>query len=162
MILEGIGKIKAAYHLRFAALYVSKHIVALDDEIDEIVGHTYLFLKEQLELSTLPPPSGILHGTIIGAAGFGLGVGIIMLLYLPFRRYVLQKDISSRKLYVTPSEIVYEVSRPSFIPFWGPVTIEKHVPLFKVIDIIIEQGTCSALARYLVSCIITFLVSFSM
>ncbi|KAL4285329.1 hypothetical protein GQ457_16G011140 [Hibiscus cannabinus] len=116
---------------RFAALYVSKHIVALDDEIDEI-------------------------------AGFGLGVGIIMLLYLPFRRYVLQKDISSRKLYVTPSEIVYEVSRPSFIPFWGPVTIEKHVPLSKVIDIIIEQGTCSALARYLVSCIITFLVSFSM
>ncbi|KAK8693498.1 hypothetical protein V6N13_071081 [Hibiscus sabdariffa] len=68
------------------------------------------------------------------------GVGIIMLLYLPFRRYVLQKDISSRKLYVTPSEIVYEVSRPSFIPFWGPVTIEKHVPLSKVIDIIIEQG----------------------
>lgn len=68
------------------------------------------------------------------------GVGIIMLLYLPFRRYVLQKDISSRKLYVTPSEIVYEVSRPSFIPFWGTITIEKHVPLSKVIDIIIEQG----------------------
>ncbi|KAA3475295.1 12S seed storage globulin 1 [Gossypium australe] len=85
------------------------------------------------------------------------GVGIIMLLYLPFRRYVLQKDISSRKLYVTPSEIVYEVSRPSFIPFWGTITIEKHVPLSKVIDIIIEQGTCSALVRYLISCIITFL-----
>ncbi|XP_039000352.1 uncharacterized protein LOC120126147 [Hibiscus syriacus] len=68
------------------------------------------------------------------------GVGIIMLLYLPFRRYVLQKDISSRKLYVTPSEVVYEVSRPSFIPFWGKITIEKHVPLSQVIDIIIEQG----------------------
>ncbi|XP_022723839.1 uncharacterized protein LOC111280697 isoform X2 [Durio zibethinus] len=50
---------------RFAALYVSKHIFALDNEMDEIVGHTYLFLKEQLELSTMPPPSGILHGTII-------------------------------------------------------------------------------------------------
>ena len=37
------------------------------------------------------------------------GVGIIMLLYLPIRRYVLQKDILSRKLYVTPSEIVYKV-----------------------------------------------------
>ncbi|KAE8697567.1 digalactosyldiacylglycerol synthase 2 [Hibiscus syriacus] len=47
------------------------------------------------------------------------GVGIIMLLYLPFRRYV---------------------SRPSFIPFWGTITMEKHVPLSKVIDIIIEQG----------------------
>lgn len=37
------------------------------------------------------------------------GIGIIMLLYLPFRRYVLQKDFSSRELYVTPTEIVYKV-----------------------------------------------------
>uniref|UniRef100_A0A6P4AHE0 uncharacterized protein LOC107428179 isoform X3 n=1 Tax=Ziziphus jujuba TaxID=326968 RepID=A0A6P4AHE0_ZIZJJ len=50
---------------RYAALYVSRHIFSLDDEIDEIVGHAYLFLKEQLERSTMPPPSGILHGTII-------------------------------------------------------------------------------------------------
>ncbi|KAK9282456.1 hypothetical protein L1049_005374 [Liquidambar formosana] len=50
---------------RYAALYVSKNIFSLDGDIDEIVGHTYLFLKEQLELSTMPPPSGILHGTII-------------------------------------------------------------------------------------------------
>ncbi|XP_038877600.1 uncharacterized protein LOC120069855 [Benincasa hispida] len=68
------------------------------------------------------------------------GFGIIMLLYLPYRRYVLQKDFSSRKLYVTPTEIVYKVSRPSFIPFWGTTKIEKHVPLSLVIDIIIEQG----------------------
>lgn len=68
------------------------------------------------------------------------GIGILMLLYLPFKRYVLQKDISSRKLYVTPNEIVYKVSRPSFIPFWWTTTIERHVPLSLVIDIIIEQG----------------------
>lgn len=68
------------------------------------------------------------------------GVGIIMLLYLPFKRYVLQKDISSRKLHVTPTQIVYKVSRPSYIPFWGDVTVEKQVPLSLVIDIIIEQG----------------------
>ncbi|CAM8925093.1 unnamed protein product [Rhodiola kirilowii] len=68
------------------------------------------------------------------------GIGIIMLLYLPFRRYVMRKDISSRKLYVTPAEIVYKVSRPSFIPFWGAITFERHVPLALVIDIIIEQG----------------------
>ncbi|PIA43866.1 hypothetical protein AQUCO_01800126v1 [Aquilegia coerulea] len=49
---------------RYAALYVSKHIFAFNDEIDEIMGHTYLFLKEQLEHATLPS-SGILHGTII-------------------------------------------------------------------------------------------------
>ncbi|KAI9110175.1 hypothetical protein K1719_019216 [Acacia pycnantha] len=68
------------------------------------------------------------------------GVGLIMLLYLPLRRYVLQKDLSSRELYVTPNEIVYKVSRPSFIPFWGIVTIEKRIPLALVIDLIIEQG----------------------
>lgn len=37
------------------------------------------------------------------------GVGIFMLLYLPYKRFVLQKDISSRKLYVTPTQIVYKV-----------------------------------------------------
>jgi hypothetical protein len=37
------------------------------------------------------------------------GVGIIMLLCFPIRRYMLQKDISSRKLYVTANEIVYKV-----------------------------------------------------
>ncbi|XP_022964448.1 uncharacterized protein LOC111464470 isoform X1 [Cucurbita moschata] len=68
------------------------------------------------------------------------GFGIIMLLYLPYRRYVLQKDYLSRNLYVTPREIVYKVSRPSFIPFWGITKIEKRVPLSLVIDIIIEQG----------------------
>ncbi|KAJ4719010.1 Lipid-binding serum glycoprotein-like protein [Melia azedarach] len=50
---------------RYIALHVSKHIFSLDGEIDEIVGHTYLFLKEQLELSAMPPSSGVLHGTII-------------------------------------------------------------------------------------------------
>lgn len=68
------------------------------------------------------------------------GVGIIMLLCLPIRRYVLRKDISSRRLYVTPTEIVYKVSRPSLIPFWGVRTFEKYVPLSQVIDIILEQG----------------------
>ncbi|THU66587.1 hypothetical protein C4D60_Mb05t15710 [Musa balbisiana] len=68
------------------------------------------------------------------------GVGIIMLLYLPVRRYVLQKDISSRRLYVTSDMIVYKASRPSFLPFLGLTKIEKRIPLHLVIDIIIEQG----------------------
>lgn len=37
------------------------------------------------------------------------GFGIIMLLYLPYRRYVLEKDIASRKLYVTSEGIVFKV-----------------------------------------------------
>lgn len=55
------------HYRRYEALYVSKHIFGFDGEIDEIMGHTYLFLKEQLELSVTPPASGILHETIIGA-----------------------------------------------------------------------------------------------
>ncbi|KAJ6675400.1 hypothetical protein OIU85_011546 [Salix viminalis] len=52
---------------------------------------------------------------------------------------MLQKDISSRKLYVTANEIVYKFSRPSIL-FWRVTTIEKRAPLSLVIDIIIEQG----------------------
>jgi hypothetical protein len=37
------------------------------------------------------------------------GVGLLMLLYLPFKRYVLRKEISSRTLYVTENNIVYKV-----------------------------------------------------
>lgn len=37
--------------------------------------------------------------------------------------------------------VFVKVSRPSFIPFWGKTTNERHVPLSLVIDVIIEQGT---------------------
>ncbi|XP_047976728.1 uncharacterized protein LOC125218953 isoform X2 [Salvia hispanica] len=72
-------------------------------------------------------------------------VGIIMLLYLPYRRYVLQRDIASRKLYVTSEGIVYKVSRPSYIPFLSNRNVEKHVPLPLIIDVIIEQGWLQSL-----------------
>jgi hypothetical protein len=52
------------------ALHISQQIFGSDPDVlqaDEIVGHSYLFLKEQLQLSIMPPPhSGILHGTMIG------------------------------------------------------------------------------------------------
>ena len=38
------------------------------------------------------------------------GIGFFMLLYLPVRRYILRKDIRSRKLYLTPNAIVYKVN----------------------------------------------------
>ncbi|GAA0155068.1 hypothetical protein LIER_12888 [Lithospermum erythrorhizon] len=50
---------------RYAALYVCRNIFSLENELDEIAGHTYLFLKEQLEISKMSPSSGILHGIII-------------------------------------------------------------------------------------------------
>lgn len=55
-----------SFSRRFIALCMSKCIFPLGDELSEIVGHSYLFLKEQLEISTLPPSPVILHGTIIG------------------------------------------------------------------------------------------------
>uniref|UniRef100_K4BN95 Uncharacterized protein n=1 Tax=Solanum lycopersicum TaxID=4081 RepID=K4BN95_SOLLC len=57
---------------RYTALYVCKHIGENLD--DEIVGHVYLFLKEQLQM---PPLSGVLHGTIIGDVTFPIVQGLI-------------------------------------------------------------------------------------
>lgn len=37
------------------------------------------------------------------------GIGFFMLLYLPVRRYILRKDIRSRKLYLTSNAIIYKV-----------------------------------------------------
>ncbi|KAA8534746.1 hypothetical protein F0562_029812 [Nyssa sinensis] len=71
-----------------------------------------------------------------------LGIGLFMLLYLPIRRYILRKDIRSRKLSVTPNAIVI---RPVPFPCFGVLTKEKHVLLPSVADIAIEQGYLQSL-----------------
>lgn len=73
------------------------------------------------------------------------GVGILMLIYLPIRRYILRQDIHSRTLYVTSHAIVYKVTRPAFLPCLGFTTIEKHVLLPLVTDVIVEQGCLQAI-----------------
>ncbi|KAL3699196.1 hypothetical protein R1sor_017218 [Riccia sorocarpa] len=52
---------------RFIALHVSNSVFVREklEGIDEVAGHVYLFLKEQLESSTPPASYGLLHGTII-------------------------------------------------------------------------------------------------
>jgi hypothetical protein len=37
------------------------------------------------------------------------GIGLLMLIYIPIRRFILRKDIRSRTLYLTPNAIVYKV-----------------------------------------------------
>jgi hypothetical protein len=37
------------------------------------------------------------------------GIGLLLLLYLPYKRYVLKRDILSRQLFVTENKIVYKV-----------------------------------------------------
>ncbi|GFY98548.1 hypothetical protein Acr_12g0010890 [Actinidia rufa] len=75
------------------------------------------------------------------------GIGLFMLIYLPVRRYILRKDIRSRKLYVTPNAIVYKVNylslvkviRPVPFPCFGVLKKEKYVLLPSVADVVIEQ-----------------------
>ncbi|XP_015584350.2 uncharacterized protein LOC8258533 isoform X2 [Ricinus communis] len=112
-----------------------------DDDDDEVESEQILYTAsfEELGKSTLKYDT-VIWVSISLLLVLAWGVGILMLLYLPIRRYVFRQEISSRKLYVTPNEIVYKVSRPSFIPFWGVTVIDKRVPLSFVIDIIIEQG----------------------
>eukprot|EP00252_Welwitschia_mirabilis_P016887 TRINITY_DN3759_c0_g1_i1.p1 TRINITY_DN3759_c0_g1~~TRINITY_DN3759_c0_g1_i1.p1 ORF type:complete len:231 (+),score=54.87 TRINITY_DN3759_c0_g1_i1:269-961(+) len=53
---------------RYEALYISENLFPSNDVengIDELAGHVYLFLKEQLERSVRPLSYGLLHGTII-------------------------------------------------------------------------------------------------
>lgn len=45
------------------------------------------------------------------------GIGFFMLLYLPVRRYILRKDIRSRKLYLTQNSIVYKVNQQILFQF---------------------------------------------
>ncbi|KAK9275723.1 hypothetical protein L1049_022991 [Liquidambar formosana] len=73
------------------------------------------------------------------------GIGLFMLLYIPVRRYILRKEIRSRKLYVTPDAIVYKVTRPVPLPCFGVLKKEKHVLLPSVADIVIEQGYLQSL-----------------
>ncbi|XP_057544542.1 uncharacterized protein LOC130823786 isoform X1 [Amaranthus tricolor] len=68
------------------------------------------------------------------------GAGVLMLLYLPVRRFILHKDFRSRKLYVTRDAIVYKVTRPVAFPCFGVLKKEKYVLLPTVKDIVIEQG----------------------
>ncbi|GAB2218213.1 hypothetical protein Drorol1_Dr00001432 [Drosera rotundifolia] len=73
------------------------------------------------------------------------GIGFFMLLYLPVRRYVLRKEIRSRRLFVTNNSIVYQVVRPVPFPCFGVLEKEKHVLLPSVADIVIEQGYLQSL-----------------
>jgi hypothetical protein len=49
------------------------------------------------------------------------GIGVLLLLYLPYKRYVLKRDILSRQLYVTENNIVYKVTvtgSPAVLVSW--------------------------------------------
>lgn len=76
---------------------------------------------------------------------FAWGIGLFMFMYLPLKRYVLRKDIRSRKLYITSNAIVYKVTKPVPFPCFGVLKKEKHVLLPSIADIVIEQGYLQSL-----------------
>ncbi|RHN73695.1 hypothetical protein MtrunA17_Chr2g0301291 [Medicago truncatula] len=73
------------------------------------------------------------------------GIGLLMLLYVPVRRFILRKDIRSRSLYLTSNAIVYKVTRPVPFPCLGVLHKEKHVLLHSVADVVVEQGYLQSL-----------------
>lgn len=81
-----------------------------DDEEEENCSEQILYSASFEELAR----NSIKYDTVIWLSislllVLAWGIGLLMLLYLPFRRYVLRKDFSSRRLYVTQTEIVYKV-----------------------------------------------------
>ncbi|EPS58529.1 hypothetical protein M569_16284, partial [Genlisea aurea] len=68
------------------------------------------------------------------------GVGLLLLLYLPVRRYVLRQGFRSRELHITRNAIVYRVRRPVWLPCFGFLKKEKHLLLPSVANVVIEQG----------------------
>ena len=91
-------------------LLLSDPVSELDGDEDGDVCEQILYSASFEEFAS----SIIMYDTIIWVSislllVLAWGVGVIMLLYLPMRRYVLSRDLSSRELYVTPSEVVYKV-----------------------------------------------------
>lgn len=61
------------------------------------------------------------------------GIGLLMLLYLPVRKYILRKDFQSKRLYLTPNSIVYKVicglQSNILIELWHFSSVIKSSPL---------------------------------
>lgn len=111
-------------------------------EEDEPVLYTASFEEMEENFVKYQTAQWILYSLLLILAW---GIGLLMLLYVPVRRYISRKDIRSKKLYVTPNAIVYEVTRPVPFPCFGVLKKEKHVLLASVADIVIEQGYLQSL-----------------
>lgn len=109
---------------------------------DDTVLYTASFEEMEEEFVKYQTAQWVMYSLLLILAW---GIGLFMLLYLPVRRYILRKDIQSRKLYLTPNAIVYKVTKPVAFPCFGVLKKEKHVLLPSVADIIVEQGYLQSL-----------------
>ncbi|XP_057967438.1 uncharacterized protein LOC131157368 [Malania oleifera] len=109
---------------------------------DETVLYTASFKEMEDNYVKFQTARWILYSLLLILAW---GIGLFMLLYVPVRRYILRRDIQSRKLYVTQNAIVYKVKKPVPFPCFGVLKKEKHVLLPLVADIVVEQGYLQSL-----------------
>ncbi|KDO73822.1 hypothetical protein CISIN_1g024940mg [Citrus sinensis] len=114
----------------------------IEREDDDDVLYTASFQEKEDNFVQYQTAQWVLYSLLLILAW---GIGLFMLLYLPVRRYILRKDIRSRKLFLTPNAIVYKVTRPVPFPCFGVLKKEKHVLLPSVQDIVIEQGYLQSL-----------------
>ncbi|XP_044481299.1 uncharacterized protein LOC123207883 [Mangifera indica] len=123
-------------------LLSGKEIEKAEDDNTDTVLYTASFHEKEDNFVKYQIAQWVLYSLLLILAW---GIGLFMLLYLPVRRYILRKDIRSRKLYLTPNAIVYKSTRPVPFPCFGVLKKEKHVLLPSVRDIVIEQGYLQSL-----------------
>lgn len=114
----------------------------IEREDDDDVLYTASFQEKEDNFVQYQTAQWVLYSLLLILAW---GIGLFMVLYLPVRRYILRKDVRSRKLFLTPNAIVYKVTRPVPFPCFGVLKKEKHVLLPSVQDIVIEQGYLQSL-----------------
>ncbi|KAH9652839.1 hypothetical protein KPL70_027213 [Citrus sinensis] len=120
---------------------LSDNGIEREDDDDDVL-YTASFQEKEDNFVQYQTAQWVLYSLLLILAW---GIGLFMLLYLPVRRYILRKDIRSRKLFLTPNAIVYKVTRPVPFPCFGVLKKEKHVLLPSVQDIVIEQGYLQSL-----------------
>ncbi|CAK8532074.1 unnamed protein product [Lathyrus sativus] len=113
-----------------------------DNEEDEEVLYSASFKETEENFVKYQTVQWVLYSLLLILAW---GIGLLMLLYIPIRRFILRNDIRSRTLYLTPNAIVYKVTRPVPFPCFGVLHKEKHVLLHSVADIVVEQGYLQSL-----------------
>lgn len=78
----------------------------IEGEDDDDVLYTASFQEKEDNFVQYQTAQWVLYSLLLILAW---GIGLFMLLYLPVRRYILRKDIRSRKLFLTPNAIVYKL-----------------------------------------------------
>ncbi|KAK9213033.1 hypothetical protein WN943_002419 [Citrus x changshan-huyou] len=131
---------------------LSDNGIEREDDDDDVL-YTASFQEKEDNFVQYQTAQWVLYSLLLILAW---GIGLFMLLYLPVRRYILRKDIRSRKLFLTPNAIVYKVTRPVPFPCFGVLKKEKHVLLPSVQDIVIEQVPLEIPPLYAVLQVISF------